>query len=257
MLYYYQLQKGVMISHYNVIVNVLQIHTYERSGRLPGPAHLETVLGVMPQSHIYGLVVICHAYVYAGDNIITLPRYTMPWMLAAIAKFKISTLFIVPPIIIQLANNATTLAKHDLSSVKMIWTGAAPLAQEVAEKIVSQHPTWHVLQGYGLTETCTLVSSSSPNDPWLGSSGSLLPGLKTMLMSPDNQPIKDYDTPGELLIQSPSNALGTSTRWLRRRRRSKMTDSCARVMRQFSGGVRRVTIICSSSIGSRSSSRSR
>jgi ribosome assembly protein SQT1 len=162
----------------------------------------------MPQSHIYGLVVICHATVYAGDNIITLPRYTMPWMLAAIAKFKISTLFIVPPIIIQLANNATTLAKHDLSSVKTIWTGAAPLAQEVAEKIVSQHPTWHVLQGYGLTETCTLVSSSSPNDPWLGSSGSLLPGLKTMLMSPDNQPIKDYDTPGELLIQSPSNALG-------------------------------------------------
>ena len=63
-------------------------------------------------------------------------------MLAAIQEFKISILFIVPPIIIQLANSAATLEKHDLCSVKTIWAGAVPLAKEVAKKIVAQRPSW-------------------------------------------------------------------------------------------------------------------
>ncbi|OCK77884.1 phenylacetyl-CoA ligase-like protein [Lepidopterella palustris CBS 459.81] len=200
------LPKGVMISHFNVISNIIQINTYEHAGR--PEEHHDSVLGVMPQSHIYALVVICHARVYVGDNVVNLPRYSMEWMLNAIQRFNISTLFIVPPIIIQMANNPKLLGKYDLSAVKSVWTGAAPLAKEVAEKLLQQHPQWKVLQGYGLTETCTLVSSSSPRDPYLGSSGSLLPGISARLVTPSNELITTYDTPGELLIKSPSNALG-------------------------------------------------
>lgn len=60
----------------------------------------------------------------------------------------------------------------------------------------------------GLTETCTLVSSSSPTDQWLGSSGCLLPGIEGRLITREGEEIQGYDSSGELLIRSKSNALG-------------------------------------------------
>jgi long-subunit acyl-CoA synthetase (AMP-forming) len=107
-----------------------------------------------------------------------------------------------------MAKNSEQLRKYNLNGVKTIWTGAAPLARDVALLIQEQHPTWKVLQGYGMTETCTLVSSSAPHDQCLGSSGSLLPGMVARLVDPDGREITAYDTPGELYIHSPSNALG-------------------------------------------------
>ena len=67
-----------MIAHRNVIANVLQCATYEKphrdslvkSGKGP---ETETVLGLLPQNHIYSLVVICHSHPYRGDQIINLP----------------------------------------------------------------------------------------------------------------------------------------------------------------------------------------
>lgn len=211
-----------MISHLNVINNILQIEAFERPQR--GLGH-QSKLGMMPQSHIYGLVVICHATVYVGDNVVTLPRYKFDWMLAAVEQHRIKTMFLVsptinhtwhplmasfkvPPIIITLAKNHDKLSMFDLSSIETIWTGAAPLGRAIAAKLQEQHPTWKVLQGYGLTETCTLVSSSSPHDQWLGSSGSLLPGMTACLFDANGNEINAYDTPGELHIYSLSNAVG-------------------------------------------------
>lgn len=60
----------------------------------------------------------------------------------------------------------------------------------------------------GLTETSTVVSSTHPNDIWLGSSGAFLPGVEARLMTPENTEITTYDTPGELVVRSPSVVLG-------------------------------------------------
>jgi len=59
-----------MISHRNVISNVLQIGTFESIDRnvrsQNGKPRMDVVLGLLPQSHIYGLVVICAAATYRG-----------------------------------------------------------------------------------------------------------------------------------------------------------------------------------------------
>lgn len=60
----------------------------------------------------------------------------------------------------------------------------------------------------GLTETSTVVSSTSQDDIFPGSSGSLLPGAEVRLVSPDGEEITGYDQPGELVVRSPSVALG-------------------------------------------------
>ena len=204
------LPKGVMISHRNVIANTMQITAFDKTGReaLGGPTYRDVVLGLLPQSHIYGLIVICHASTYRGDRVIILPKFEMESYLTAIAKYGINTLYIVPPIIINMVKNRPTLSKFDLSSVKQIFTGAAPLGKETAEDLSKQYPEWRVRQGYGMTETCTVVCSTSPSDIWFGSSGCLLPGYLAKVVTPEGNEVTGYNQPGELLVLSPSVVLG-------------------------------------------------
>lgn len=94
-------QKGVMISHRNVISNVLQTAAYEKpqrdSWQGPGGKHngTEVSLGLLPQSHIYSLVLVCHATTYRGDQVIILPKFEMQQFLTSIQRFKINMLSLV------------------------------------------------------------------------------------------------------------------------------------------------------------------
>ncbi|KAL9020150.1 MAG: hypothetical protein Q9185_002607 [Variospora sp. 1 TL-2023] len=208
------LPKGVMISHRNVIANTLQICTYEAPHRerlrKPGEKDnpTEVALGLLPQSHIYGLVVVCHASAYQGDQVVNLPKFEIRSFLNAIQRFKINAVFLVPPIVIGMVKNKPLCDKYDLSSVVGIFTGAAPLGEETAEELQKQYPTWQIRQGYGLTETSTVVCFTARDDIWLGSSGCFLPMVEARIMSPEGNEILEYDTPGELVVKSPSVVLG-------------------------------------------------
>jgi ribosome assembly protein SQT1 len=203
-----------MISHRNVIANTLQIATFEKPDRdaMRQPAtqsdYTENVLGLLPFSHIYGLVVICHGSLYQGDGVIVLPKFEFASTMKAIQDYKISTLFLVPPIIIQMTKSQEVLKKYDFSHVKAVFTGAAPLGKETAEDLQKIYPSWAIRQGYGLTETSTVVCSTRPSDVWFGSSGSLLPGVECKIVTLEGNEITGYDQPGELLFKSPSVVLG-------------------------------------------------
>ncbi|EON69954.1 hypothetical protein W97_09219 [Coniosporium apollinis CBS 100218] len=208
------LPKGVKISHYNVIANTLQISTYDKPYRdtkiepRNQSDYIENALGLLPMSHIYGLVVICHASVYRGDGVVVLPKFEFKSFLQAIQNYKINTLYLVPPIIILMTKNKNVMDQFDLSSVQGIFTGAAPLGQETADDLQKLYPDWSIRQGYGLTETSTVVCSTSGQDIWFGSSGSLLPGITVKLMSIEGVEITGYDQPGELVVNSPSVVMG-------------------------------------------------
>lgn len=89
------LPKAVMISHHNVIANVMQFTAHnsvvaDKNGLGP-----QATLGLLPFSHIYGLVVIAHGGTYRGDGIITLPKFELGSFLEAIQRFRISQLYLV------------------------------------------------------------------------------------------------------------------------------------------------------------------
>lgn len=77
-------------------------------------------------------------------------------------------------------------------------------------RYVPNHPNPHKqpLTLPGLTETSTVVSSTHPHDIFLGSSGALIPGFEARIMTPENEEITKYDTPGELVVRGPSVVLG-------------------------------------------------
>ncbi|KAJ0356423.1 4-coumarate- ligase [Colletotrichum chrysophilum] len=203
------LPKAVMISHRNVIANVIQFRTYESVARKELGIETQAGLGLLPFSHIYGLVVVAHCGTYRGDGIIVLPKFELKQFLAAVQNFKINCLPVVPPIVIQVIRNQELCSKYDLSSVRFVYTGAAPLGAETVEELKKQYPKWNVGQGYGMTETCTVVCTTSEIDIDVGSSGSLVPGTRGKIVDPTTgEEITEYNKPGELLVQSPSVVLG-------------------------------------------------
>jgi acyl-CoA synthetase (AMP-forming)/AMP-acid ligase II len=199
----------VEISHFNIISNILQRTTFEAPWRKQNTNDAtEVVMGFLPFSHIYGLVLICHTSTYRGDQVIVLPKFDLANFLQSIERFKIYELFVVPPIVVLMTNNLEVLRKYDLSSVKFLYTGAAPLGKESVMAMQSLYPDWQVCQAYGLTESATVVSSTTRADKWHGSSGSLLPGAEVRIVSADGNDIEEYDTPGELWVKAPSVVIG-------------------------------------------------
>lgn len=161
-----------------MLTNAVQIAGFEKPFRdtmvnnLPNKSvYTENVLGLLPMSHIYGLVVICHSTIYRGDGVIVLPKFEFASTLQAIQDYRIQSLFLVsvvlpihlnlsadlvqvPPIIILMTKNAKVLAQYDLSSVWSLFTGAAPLGQETAEDMQKLFPSWKIRQGYGKLQLC-------------------------------------------------------------------------------------------------------
>lgn len=90
-----------MISHRNVISNTTAITLHESGFREalkpPGQKsqYMEVALGLLPQSHIYALVVVCHVGPYRGDQVVILPKFDLGAYLNAIQTFRIVSLFLV------------------------------------------------------------------------------------------------------------------------------------------------------------------
>lgn len=104
------LPKAVMVSHRNVIANAMQHVAYESVSRKKLGISTQTVLGLLPLSHIYALVVIAHNCTYRGDEVVVLPKFEMPTYLSAIERFKINHLFLV------------RLLRNCLSKYRICWS---------------------------------------------------------------------------------------------------------------------------------------
>ncbi|KAK2749532.1 hypothetical protein FQN55_003229 [Onygenales sp. PD_40] len=199
------LPKGVMLSHRNMIAEVFLVKQFDSFTRTKDQR--DVVLGLLPQSHLFGLSVF-NAAVYQGDSVVVLPKFELGVLLGAIQRSRINILYLVPPIVISIVKNEELMKKYDLSSVRSLITGAAPLGEETAEHLSRLQPSWSVLQAYGLTETTAVATHTSSHDVFFGSSGSLLPSLEARLVSPSGDEVEEYDTPGELLIKGPTVVLG-------------------------------------------------
>ncbi|OTA93371.1 hypothetical protein M434DRAFT_30999 [Hypoxylon sp. CO27-5] len=202
------LPKAVMIAHRNVISNMMQLRWHEDIGRRAKGVETQVQLGLLPFSHIYGLVVVAQAGTYRGDEVIVLPKFELKTLLETIQRFKINFMHIVPPIIIQMLRNPELCSKYDLTSLRFVYTGAAPLGAETHEDMLKTFPSLNVGQGYGMTETSTVIVSTGENDVMIGTSGSLVPATRAKLIGEDGHEITEYDKRGELWVQSPSVTLG-------------------------------------------------
>ncbi|EFY93203.1 hypothetical protein J3458_009230 [Metarhizium acridum] len=202
------LPKAVMVSHLNVIANILQIAAVDSIARKKLGVKTQANVGVLPFSHIYGLTLVALLGHYRGDQVVVLPKFNPTTFLNAIQRFKIEQLSVVPPMLIHIMTNRDAVSKYDLSSVRFVYCGAAPLGTELIEDILKLYPNWNIGQGYGMTEASPVVASTCEVDRLVGSSGCLMPGSKAKIIDADGNQVTTHETRGELLVQSPSVVLG-------------------------------------------------
>ena len=138
--------KGVMLTHRNLVANLCQM----RSGGEMLSSD-DTIIGVLPFFHIYGMVVIMGLALVEGATIVSMPRFELEPFLKLLQDYRVTYANIVPPILIALAKHPA-VANYDLSSVHTFFSGAAPLGAELATAVETRLQC-RVRQGYGLTET--------------------------------------------------------------------------------------------------------
>ena len=139
------LPKGVMLTHHNLVANLLQACGVVTQGED------DTILGVLPFFHIYGMTVIMNLGLYQGVTIVTMPRFDLEQCLTICEKYRVTFANVVPPIVLALAKHPL-VDRFDLSRLRIVFSGAAPLGESLA-LAASTRLKCAVIQGYGLTET--------------------------------------------------------------------------------------------------------
>jgi long-chain acyl-CoA synthetase len=152
------LPKGVMLTHRNLVSNAIQCAA---AGRI---TERDTLLIFLPFYHIYGTMLMGTA-VEAGATQVIMERFDLLTALSLAEHHRVTLLYAVPPVLLAFANCAD-IKKYDLSSVRYIMSGAAPLPPDVGKR-VSELTGVAVLQGYGLTEASPLTHLSPVDNPEL------------------------------------------------------------------------------------------
>ena len=179
------LPKGVMLTHRNMVANLCQINGAEA---FDGFQERDRILAVLPLFHIYGMVVVLKLGLANGATIVTMPRFDFEEFLATIQKYRITNLPIVPPLVLALLKSPL-VSGYDLSSVRMIFSGAAPLGEAQAIEL-QQRLNCQVRQGYGMTEASpvTHISPTVEGVPAkIGSVGRPVPNTEVKIVDAGNR----------------------------------------------------------------------
>lgn len=150
-----------------------------------------------------GLTCLIHNAIYNGLTLVVMSKFDIKRFCAIIQQFEITFAYIVPPVVLLLSKHPV-VDKYNLSTLRMLNSGAAPLTQELVEAVYRRIKC-PVKQGYGLSETSP-TTHIQPWEDWdktIGSVGRLLPNQIAKYMSPEGKELPTGEV-GELWIKGPN-----------------------------------------------------
>lgn len=174
------LPKGVMLTDKNfitVIRHVVNLQLVDQK---------LTAIALLPFFHAYSFAVLLLKLII-GSRTVVFSRFDEELFLQCIEKYRIEQLLLVPPLMVFLAKHPL-VDKYDLSSVKSIACGAAPLSEEIHKAVAERLNGVEIKQGYGLTET-TLGVLWSTDDKSKPGSFVLSPGVSAKII-----PLGEFET---------------------------------------------------------------
>jgi long-chain acyl-CoA synthetase len=171
--------KGVELPHRNVVTNVLQSACWT-SGSLPeldeaGDVTLRQVLGedqyptrlgearlvnLTPWFHAMGAIGYLNGMVMGGTTTVIHMRFDPVAYVEDAVKHKVTSIGGAPPVFVALLQ-VPGIEDADLSSVRGVSSGAAPLPVSLIERLRTLLPNAVIGEGYGLTEV-TMQATGNP-----------------------------------------------------------------------------------------------
>ena len=191
------LSKGVMLSHRNLVANIVQCQVLFALS--PG----DVVIAALPFFHQAGLTGIMNTGLRAGATIVTMPRFEPGQFLGLLDHYAVTRGHVVPPMALALARHPA-LAGRDLSALRHIMCGAAPLGAELEEEL-ARRMGCAVSQVYGLTEA-SLITHMAPPFGLVGKRGSVgppVPGTECRLVDPQTGAGAGPGERGEVWVRGP------------------------------------------------------
>src|SRR5438105_767656 len=184
-----------MLTHYNLVANMCQMDGLDYFHRD------DKLLCVLPLFHIYGLVVVLNMGLHLGTTTVMMPRFDLEQFLSLIQKYRVTLSHIVPPIVLKLAKDPI-VDDYDLSSLKMIFSGAAPLGAELTRECAARLGC-DIVQGYGMTETSPCTHVSTPELNKAGSVGVCVPNTECKVVSVETGEELSVGERGEICVRGP------------------------------------------------------
>lgn len=192
------LAKGVMLTHANLVTNVVQ-ESYWLYRATRGK---EKFLGALPFFHVFGMTTVMNFSIYLGGTIILVPRFNVDEILEVIQKEKPTYFPGAPTMYIAIINHPK-VKEYDLSSIDACISGSAPLPLEVQEKF-EEITGARLIEGYGLTESSPVTHA---NPIWgkrkTGSIGLPWPNLDVKVVDPMTGEEVQLGEIGELAVKGP------------------------------------------------------
>ena len=198
--------KSIVLSNGNINVVIGQARI-----ALPENDDRDSMLGILPMFHCFGLVECTHYPLSIGATLILIPKFDAGRFDKILRQYKPTIIPGVPTLFEALIGN-----KHmediDLSNVKYVVSGGDSLNEEknlAVNEFLKKHNCRHgVVQGYGMTETSGGCIFSTTASYTLGSVGIPLPGNDMKIVNPDTKEEVDIGQVGEILISGPSVMMG-------------------------------------------------
>jgi long-chain acyl-CoA synthetase len=186
--------KGVMLSHRNLYYCS---HSSHEASRAEG---ITSALTPLPLSHAYGMIVTLVGFHATERALGVLQRWFDPAEFVALAqRHKIQRTALVPAMVQMLL--AQPLEDADLSSLRYVNCGAAPLAAETRQQWERRVPSSEILEGYGCTESGAVISVNPPGASRPGSVGLPIPGYRVTIRDDSDADVPP-GTDGEICVRA-------------------------------------------------------
>ena len=195
--------KGVMLSHDAMsAAGWAVVDADTQSGQQP----LTRSLLPLPLSHAYGLMLTVMAVHATEPGTTVLMRWFEPagWLQLA-ERHQVQVSALVPSMLQMLLANA--IEDYDLSALQRLASGAAPLPPDVAEQLARRLPGVEISEGYGLTESAAIISTSPRGAARLGSVGRPVSIVDVRIEQSDGSPTA-AGVDGEICVRGPNVMTG-------------------------------------------------
>lgn len=193
------ISKGAMLTHRNLVANLLQ---FLAMGGPKFESGNEIVITVLPLYHIFALTINCLAFVCMGClNVLITHSRDLPGLVAELANWKFTCMTGVNTLFSALLNTEG-FTDLDFSGVKVCMGGGAALHGSVMDRWI-QVTGCRLSEGYGLTETSPLVTVNfADSTEFDGSIGIPIPSTEISLRDPEGKEVSRGEA-GELCVKGP------------------------------------------------------